>query len=383
MMVSLTVLSWQLESMVANRQRARHLGLQFGSLPTGRQNAITDVAGVLVGHVTLNNGEGELVPGQGPVRTGVTAILPHPGNLFADKVEGAVHVINGFGKSAGLLQVEELGQIESPILLTNTLSVGAVLEGAVRSAVLQSPEIGVTTGTVNCIVGECNDGFLNDIQGMHVRPGHAQEAIARACSDQPAEGAVGAGTGMVCYGFKGGIGTASRLVSHPELASPYTLGALVLTNFGKREHLTLCGVPVGRMLVTDDEGVDPGDGSVMIILATDAPLDSRQLGRLAKRGAFGLARSGSIASNGSGDFVIAFSTTRRHRHDNRPLLVLRPSLGEDGALLSEMFQAVAEAVDEAVANSLFMAVDTTGRDGNTALSLPVEKTRNLFKKVIM
>ena len=368
--------------MDESRQRARHFGLRFGSLPTGSHNAITDVAGVLVGHVTLSYGEGKLAPGQGPVRTGVTAILPHPGNLFADKVEGAVHVINGFGKSAGLLQVEELGQIESPILLTNTLSVGAVLEGTIKYSIMQSPEIGITTGTVNCIVGECNDSFLNDIQGMHVRPGHACEAINRACGGLPAEGAVGAGTGMVCYGYKGGIGTASRLVSHPDLIAPYTVGALVLTNFGKRDQMTLCGLPVGRALATEDEGVSPGDGSVMIILATDAPLDSRQLGRLARRGAFGLARSGSIASNGSGDFVIAFSTTRRHPHDNRPLLTYQSGLAEDGILLSEMFQAVTETIDEAVANSLFMAVTTTGRDGNSALALPVGRTLTLLKKVI-
>lgn len=368
--------------MYASRNRARQYGLKFGALPTGPQNAITDVAGVMVGHVTLNSGEGPLRPGEGPVRTGVTAILPHPGNLFADKVEAAVHVINGFGKSAGLLQVEELGQIESPIVLTNTLSVGAALEGAIRYSIAHSPEIGITTGTVNCLVGECNDGYLNDIQGLHVRPEHVVAAIEAAKAQLPAEGAVGAGTGMVCYGFKGGIGTASRLVSHPNLAEPYAVGALVLSNFGKREHFTLCGVPVGRLLTEQGEEASPGDGSVMIILATDAPFDSRQLSRLARRGAFGLARSGAIASHGSGDFVIAFSTTRRHGHDNRPLCVHRVGLSEDGALLSEMFQAVAEAVDESVANSLFMAVDTVGRDANSALALPLEPTLNLLRRVM-
>ena len=375
-------LSMPPENMPEIRARARQLGLKFGTLPTGVQNAITDVAGVLVGHVTLHSGEGKLVPGEGPVRTGVTAILPHPGNVFADKVEGAVHVINGFGKSAGLLQVEELGQIESPILLTNTLSVGAALEGAIRYSIMQSPEIGITTGTVNCVVGECNDGYLNDIQGMHVRPEHAIEAIKAAKSELPAEGAVGAGTGMVCYGFKGGIGTASRLVSHPALPTPYILGALVLSNFGKREHLTQCGVPVGRLLAAADAPASSGDGSAMIILATDAPFDSRQLGRLARRGAFGLARSGAIASHGSGDFVVAFSTTRRHSHDNRDIHVERPGLSEAGTLLNEMFQAVAEALDEAVANSLFMAVDTTGRDYNTAAALPLRQVLNLLRTVI-
>lgn len=369
--------------MAAKKLRAREAGLAFGSLPTGDFNAITDVPGVRVGHVTLSHGDGKLYPGKGPVRTGVTAILPHEGNLFADKVEAAVHVINGFGKSAGLLQIQELGQIESPIFLTNTLSVAAVLEGAIEHAVRHSPEIGISTGTVNCIVGECNDGHLNDIQGLHVRPRHVHEAIAAATGGLPAEGAVGAGTGMVCYGYKGGIGTASRLVSHPDLTGSYTLGTLVLSNFGKQENFTLCGIPVGRDLgVTVAEQPVLGDGSVMIIIATDAPLDARQLGRLARRGGFGLARSGSVASNGSGDFVVAFSTSRRHLHSNRPLLSEILSVAEDGAFFTEMFQAVVESVDEAVVNSLFMAEDVIGRDGHRVPAFPTAQALNLLKKVI-
>jgi D-aminopeptidase len=305
----------------------------------------------------------------------VTAILPHPRNIFREKVEAAVHVINGFGKSAGLLQIQELGVIESPILLTNTLSVAAVLEGAVEHMIQQSPDIGISTGTVNCVVGECNDGFLNDIQGRHVRPDHALEAILTASSGLPAEGSVGAGTGMVCYGYKGGIGTASRVTSG------FTVGTMVLSNFGRREHLMVGGMPVGQKeSESRHDAAQPGDGSVMIVVATDAPLDSRQLGRLARRGAMGLARTGSVASHGSGDFVIAFSTSNRRPHYPEGPLRETRLLHEDGAILTNLFQAVVESVEEAVVNSLFAAAEMTGRDGHRVPALPIEQVSGYVKE---
>ena len=274
------------------KPRPRDLGVKLGLLSPGPKNSIADVAGVTVGHVTLSSGEGALVPGQGPVRTGVTVVLPHPGNIFKDKVEAAVHVVNGFGKAAGLAQIHELGVLETPIALTNTFGVPAALDGLLDYVLDQNPDIGVTTGTVNAVVGECNDAFLNDIRGRHLTPSHVLDAIHSAQCDV-IEGDVGAGKGMVCFGYKGGIGTASRQISG------FTVGCLILTNFGIKENLTIAGAPVGvELWRREQEQAEAGDGSVIIILATDAPLDSRQLGRLARRGGFGLARTGSVASHG-------------------------------------------------------------------------------------
>lgn len=371
---SLMGLSRRLRGIMNAKLRAREYGLAFGTLPTGPKNALTDVAGVRVGHVTIREGD---------ACTGVTAVLPHAGNLFRSKVEAAVHVINGFGKAAGLLQVHELGQIESPIMLTNTLSVPAVLDGAISHALAQCPEIGRETGTVNCVVGECNDSFLNDIRGRHVTAEHALLAIESSREGMFAEGAVGAGTGMVCYGYKGGIGTASRMISVEGLPQNYTLGVLVLSNFGRQENLQLCGTPIGRLLMERDKAEPAvGDGSVVIVVATDAPLGSRQLGRVARRGAFGLARTGSVASHGSGDFVIAFSTAIRHEHMPPSLSFSGERLAEDGVLLTAFFQAVTESVEEAVINSLFAAEDTRGRDGNFVRSLPAKAAARLVTRVV-
>ncbi len=346
--------------------RLRDLGISPGRLPTGPNNAITDVPGVLVGHVTLIQGEGPLQPGRGPIRTGVTAILPHAGNLFQDKVIAAVHTINGFGKAWGFLQVRELGVIETPILLTNTLSVSAVADGVVSSMIDQNPGIGIITSTVNPVVGETNDGFLNDIQGRHVQPGHVRECIQNATGGPVREGSVGAGTGTVCYGFKGGIGTASRLVE-----GQFILGALVQTNFGNRRDLMVTGIPVGALL---EKGSSPniGPGSVMIVLATDAPLDSRQLGRLSMRAAFGLARTGSYCSQGSGDFVVAFSTANRRPHHPVSVLETVARLPDEHPAFDRLLLAVVEAVEEAVLNSLIAAEMMTGRDDHTVHALPHE-----------
>ena len=295
---------------MAQRPRARDLDLIVGELPAGRYNAITDVRGVAVGHATLIWGEGPLVPGQGPVRTGVTVVLPHMGNLFREKARAAVHTINGFGKALGFEEVRELGVIEAPIALTNTLNVGLVADAIVQSMIQQNPDIGVRTHTVNVVVGETNDGYLNDIQGRHVRAEHVWAALEAAAGGPVAEGNVGAGTGTTSFGWKGGIGTSSRVT--PAESGGWTVGALVQANFGDPASLRI----LGRAAATPGRGRDaaapPGDaGSVMIVLATNAPLSERQLGRLCKRAAAGLARLGSVYGHGSGDFVIAFSTAER------------------------------------------------------------------------
>lgn len=343
--------------------RLRDLGFTPGYLPTGAYNAITDVPGVLVGQVTLIAGEGRLQPGGGPVRTGVTAILPHNGDLFREKVVASAHTVNGFGKAVGFEQVRELGVIETPILLTNTLNVWRAADAVVTYLLRQNPGIGITTSTVNPVVGECNDGFLNDIQGRHVKPEHIQEAVEGAQGGVVAEGNVGAGTGTACYQFKGGIGTASRR------ALDFTVGALVQTNFGQRRELRVLGVPVGRHLM-ECMLPQPGAGSVIVVLATDAPLDSRQLGRLARRAALGLARTGTISDNGSGDFVIAFSTSNRQQHDFQSVVEATSRFHETG--INALFAAVVESVEEAVYNALTAAETMTGRDGNTLHALPVD-----------
>ncbi len=359
------------------RPRVRDLGLAVGELPTGPQNAITDVAGVRVGHTTLIAGEGPLRPGAGPVRTGVTVILPHGDDLFQEKVRAAVHTINGFGKVCGFEEVRELGVIEAPIALTNTLNVGLVADALVQYAVRHSPEIGVRTGSVNVVVGETNDGYLNDLQGRHVRAGHVWAAIENATAGPVAEGSVGAGTGTSCYGWKGGIGTASRVV--PAEAGGFTVGALVQSNFGRPRDLTVCGVPVGRHIQPPGVPEPSEKGSVMVVLATDAPLTARQLHRLCVRAAAGLARTGSHYGHGSGDFVIAFSTAHRIAHQPASLLTTRTVLADEGRAMGWLFPAVVESVEEAVLNSLFRAETVVGRDGHTRHGLPVEEVVALLR----
>ncbi|NDJ62852.1 MAG: P1 family peptidase [Chloroflexi bacterium] len=347
--------------------RLRDLGVVPGRLPAGAYNAITDVPGVRVGHITLIDGDGPLVPGQGPIRTGVTAVLPHGGNLFLDKVAAAVYTINGFGKVIGFDQVQERGWLETPILLTNTLNVGRAADALVGYMLRDNPDIGVTTSTVNPVVGECNDGFLNDIQGRHVQEIHVWDAIAGAKSGPVPEGSVGAGTGTACNQFKGGIGTASRRV----LAGEFTVGALVQTNFGRRADLMVLGAPVGeRMLQEQMPRALPG--SIMITLATDAPLTQRQLERLARRAIFGLARTGAYSQDQSGDFVIAFSTTNRAAHRPDVIVELVERLAERARYLDEFFLAAAESVEEAIINAMLAAETMTGRDGNTLYALQAD-----------
>lgn len=350
----------------------RSLGLKLGRLPTGPGNEITDVPGVRVGHATLVAGSGPLRAGSGAVRTGVTAVLPHGGNLFAEKVPAGLFVLNGFGKSTGLAQVQELGTLETPILLTNTLSVFRVADGLVSHMLEQNPEIGVSTGTVNPVVGECNDGFLSDIRGRRLTEAHVHAALAGAAGGPVRQGAVGAGTGTLCYGFKGGIGSASRL------AGGYSLGVLVQTNFGRRADLLVGGVAVGARLLQypGEEGPEPEEvppGSVMVLLATDAPLDARQLSRLCRRGAMGLARTGTTVQDGSGDFLLAFSTGNRVLHRSPAATASLTTLRDDSREMDELFLAAVEAVEEAVLNSLFTAGTVEGRDGRVAQALPVRR----------
>lgn len=364
------------------RPRARDIGIETGIFKPGPFNAITDVKDVKVGQVTLIEGEGALVPGKGPVRTGVTAILPHGGNLFNEKVPAAAFVLNAFGKSTGLQQVNELGNLEVPIVLTNTLNVPLVADAVIQWSLEKNPEIGIKTGTVNPVVGEVNDGTLNDIQGRHVTKEDVFQAINSAKSGPVEEGTVGAGTGSTCMSFKGGIGTSSRVL--PEKLGGYTVGVLVQTNFGG--SLMINGAPVGREMGKYDFSkyfpyeIPPThnlDGSCMVVVATDAPLDQRQLERVTKRVALGLARTGFYSSNGSGDFFIAFSTAQRVPH-NTGLTLNTTVVANDS--MSSIFQATVEATEEAVINSILKATTVVGRDGNTREAIDIQKLESILHK---
>lgn len=359
----------------SGRPRARDLGLEPGIFQPGEYNAITDVAGVKVGHRTIIEGA--------DVRTGVTAILPHSGNLFAEKVPAAVYVGNGFGKAAGFLQVRELGHMESPIILTNTLSVGTALAAGVEWTLKQPGNENVRS--VNVVVGETNDGYLNDIRGRHVSVKDVIFAIEAARLGPVTEGNVGAGTGTRCFGWKGGIGSSSRIL--PASLGGYTVGALVQSNFGG--ILTMDGLQVGRRLgqysfhshVESSSGeAAPGEdqesGSCMIVLASDAPLSSRNLERLARRAVLGLARTGSFMSNGSGDFVIAFSTRNKGPYNTGRLEMKVSDLRNDA--LSPLFLAAVEAVEEAVYNSLLQATTVKGREGHTVEALPIDRLKEIM-----
>jgi D-aminopeptidase len=369
----LLIVSCMATSINQSRPRARELGITVGILPPGPLNAITDVQGVMVGHTTLIRGDN--------VRTGVTAILPHAGNLFQEKVPGAVFVGNGFGKLAGSTQVNELGEIETPILLTSTLSVPRVADFVIDYMLALPGNDKVQS--INPLVAETNDGYLNDIRGRHVSRDDVLAAIKGAKSGAVAEGSVGAGTGTVAFGFKGGIGTASRKL--PQRLGGFTVGVLVQTNFGG--VLTINGAPVGQELgryYLKDELTEPTspDGSIIIVLATDAPLDARNLNRLAARAIMGLARTGAAGSNGSGDYAIAFSTAADVRikaldESERNVPRNLKTLGNDA--MSPLFLAAIEATEEAIYNSLFRATTTTGK-GHTVEALPLDRTVEILRK---
>lgn len=353
----------------SNRPRAREAGVDVGILPAGPLNTITDVAGVKVGHHTLWQGDS--------IRTGVTVIVPHSGNLFLEKAPAAIYCGNAFGKLAGSTQVDELGTLETPIALTNTLSVPVAMQALVKYTLSLPGNEGAMS--VNAVVGETNDGWLNDIRGMHVKEEHVLQALQSASAGAVEEGSVGAGAGTQCLGFKGGIGTSSRKL--PKDFGGYTIGVLVQSNFGG--ILTINGAPVGRELgkfyLSQRVAKPQDDGSCMIVVATDAPLSSRNLKRLAKRAVLGLARTGSFMANGSGDYVIAFSTAYRIPHqlpEARTQVV--PELHNDA--MSPLFLAVVEATEEAVYNSMFKATTVSGRDGHTLEALPIEKTIKILEQ---
>ncbi|MGN8842865.1 DmpA family aminopeptidase [Niallia sp. HCP3S3_B10] len=334
------------------QKRVRDYGITVGRLETGSNNAITDVDGVTVGHVTLSNGD---------IQTGVTAILPHQGNVFKEKVIAASHVINGFGKTMGTIQINELGTIETPILLTNTLSIGTAADALIEYMLNQNEEIGRSTGTVNPIVCECNDMFLNDVRARNITKEHVFEAIANA-SIEFEEGSVGAGRGMLCYSLKGGIGTSSRLMTMEH--GTYTIGVFALTNFGILSDLTIAGNPIGQELKEYllQAKNDKDQGSVIIIVATDLPVSERQLSRIIKRAVSGLSRTGSIITTGSGEIVIGFSTATKIPHKKPASSVPVSTIHEEDIDLA--FRAVGEATEEAVLNSLITATHVTGREGN-------------------
>ncbi|CAK7006468.1 aminopeptidase [Tissierella sp. P1] len=338
-------------------KKIRDYGINIGNFTIGSNNSITDVKGVKVGHTTLDDGV---------IKTGVTAILPHQGNIFKDKLIAACHVINGFGKSTGLIQIEELGTIETPIILTNTLSVGIAHETLVRYILAQNDDIGSTTGTVNPVICECNDGVINDIRGLHVKQEHIYEAIEK-CNIEFAEGNIGAGTGMVCYGLKGGIGSSSRIVELEN--TQYTIGVLVLSNFGSLEDFVLNGDHIGPKLVEKTKEIDTTEdkGSIIIILATDIPLSSRQLKRIIKRVYPGISRTGSYTGNGSGEVVIGFSTANIIKHYEENDVIDIRVINENK--INKIFKATVEATEEAILNSLICSTSSIDRDGKQVYSL--------------
>jgi D-aminopeptidase len=338
---------------------------RIGVLPAGPRGTIADVAGVRVGHCTLDDG---------PIQTGVTVVCPHGGDPYRAKVPAAATVVNGFGKSVGLVQVDELGVLETPLALTNTFGVAALVDAQIREAIAANPSIGREWPTVNPLVFECNDGYLNDIQALAVTGAHYRAALA-AAAETFARGAVGAGRGMSCFDLKGGIGTASRVAS--TAGASYTVGALVLANFGRLPMLTVGGVPLGRALAErvahaahadthGDDAARPEQGSIIMLLATDAPLDARQLKRLSLRAAAGLARTGSAYGHGSGDIALAFSTAYTVPHD-ADHVVLPPCIAD--ARLDPLFHAAAESVEQAIVDALWEATTVTGRDGHRRVSL--------------
>ncbi|KWE57023.1 aminopeptidase [Burkholderia ubonensis] len=326
------------------------------TLPAGPRGTIADVPGVTVGHCTLD---------AGAVQTGVTVVKPHAGDVYRSKAPAGAAVINGFGKSVGLVQVDELGVLDTPIALTNTFGVGAVAHAQIRAAIAANPQIGRDWPTVNPLVFECNDGYLNDLHAFAVGASHYDDAC-RAATRDVVRGALGAGRGMSCFDLKGGIGSASRIAA--AAGRTYTVGALVLANFGRLPMLTLAGVPVGRIVTARAAApaAPPEQGSIIMLLATDAPLDARQLARLARRAAAGLARTGSVYGQGSGDIALAFSTAYTIAHDAQ--FVTLPALLAD-SVLDPLFQAAAESVEHAIVDALLQAVTVTGRDGHVRQAL--------------
>lgn len=366
------------EATTERRVRARELGLPLGRFKPGKHNAITDVEGVLVGHSTVIQGSGKLNVGKGPARTGVTAIMPNEGNIFMDRLAGGAFVLNGAGEVSGLTQVVEWGLIETPILLTNTMSVGAVSDAVARYMVEKHPGIGEEHDVIIPVVGECDDSWLNDISGRHVREEHVREAIAKATSGPVAEGCVGGGTGMITCDFKAGMGTSSRKL--PEVYGGYTLGVLVMSNFGKMHNLRVAGMPVGEALAEKLRHLPRrvnSYGSIIAVVATDAPLLPHQINRLCKRVALGIGRVGSYAAHGSGEIVVGFSTANVIPRRTRKMVYKMKLLLDQR--LDPLYEAVMEATEEAILNSMCMATAMTGVNDHHVPALPLEEVRRFVE----
>ncbi len=361
------------------RVRLRELGITIGRYPTGRFNAITDVPKVRVGHTTLIRGDGPLHAGVGPVRTGVTAILPNDGNIFEQRVVGGAFILNGAGEVSGLTQLVEWGLIETPIVLTNTLSVGTCSEAVVKYMVERYPSIGTEHDVIIPVVGECDDSWLNDAAGHHVRTEHVFQAIEHATSGPVAEGSVGGGTGMITCDFKAGIGTSSRRLPGEE--GGYTIGVLVMTNFGHLADLRVDGCPIGKILDPEMTSYDRrrfNYGSIIAVVATDAPLLTHQLARVCKRVALGIGRAGSHADHDSGEIVIGFSNANTVPRDTGQM-VYRMKILHD-ARMNPLYVAAIEATEEAILNALCMADAMTGHSGNVAPALPLARVRELMAR---
>jgi len=367
---------------MTTKPRLRNLGITIGTQPTGPYNAITDVPGVRVGHTTVVQGDGPLRVGDGPARTGVTAIHPHEGSVFQQMIPASIAILNGAGEITGRSQVDEYGLIETPILITNTLSVGAVHTGCVEWLTVHEPSLG-TRDFVIPVVAETFDGFLNDVAGQHVTSAHVFAALDNATGGPVAEGNVGGGTGMTLFRFKGGVGTSSRVVSVG--GREYTVGTLVQGNFGRRQDLLVDGVPIG-LEITDllpEQGLpvnERRDGSIIVVIGTDAPLTDRQLGRLCRRGMLGLGRVGSTATYSSGDLLIAFSNAPENRVDRFETETLLTNTFINDTQINDLFQATVEATAEAVFNALVAADTMVGRDGNTAHALPHDRLQTIMRR---
>ena len=360
------------------RRRVREIGLEIGHYPPGGLNAITDVPGVRVGHSTIVKGTGRLRRGKGPVRTGVTAVLPHP-DLFSQRVIGGGFVLNGAGEVSGMMQVMEWGLIETPILLTNTLSVGSCSQGVVKYLVERHPGIGMEHDVVIPLVGECDDSWLNDVAGRHVRAEHVYEAIEAATGGPVREGNIGGGTGMITCDFKGGIGTSSRKL--PASKGGYTIGVLVMSNFGNMHELRMGGIPVGRILAplyADHRKRRSSYGSIIAVLATNAPLSSHQLNRLSKRVALGIGRVGSIAAHGSGEIVVAFSTANKVPRVSKKRTYALTLLSDQH--INPLYQAAIEASEEAILNAICMGEPMDGVNNHFVPALPLDRVRKILKK---
>jgi D-aminopeptidase len=366
--------------MEKRRNQLKHMGFAVGRFSTGPKNSLTDVPGVKVGHSTIIEGTGKRKPGTGPVRTGVTAIIPHE-HVYMERLVAGAHILNGAGEVSGLIQIQEWGILESPILLTNTLSVGRVSDACVKWMAEKYPEIGNTLDVVIPVVGECDDSFLNDSVGRHIKERHVLEAMDTASSDVVAEGSVGAGTGMVCCDFKGGIGSSSRVVKFED--KTYTIGVLVLSNFGRIMDLRILGIPVGRKLAdlfTAHSKRSDNFGSIIVVVGTDLPVSNKQLDWMCKRASLGIGRCGSYASYTSGEIVVGFSTANKIQRD--PADPIQKFDRMHDSFMDDPFEATIEATEEAIINSLINNRDMIGVNENFAPALPVDRLLKVLRKAL-